>query len=91
MCVRPTALAINLAKPFIDDLKLEIVYVGGDKGIDDDTDNRDTASWMVKVKRSSRMGSSDLFVNKKRLECLGASLQQKGWSDPTSSTGINNE
>ena len=85
-CVGPAALAINLAQPFIDDLKLELIYVG--MGIDEneDKDNVDAASasssWMVKVKSSSRMGSSDLFVNKKRLEYLGASLQQKGWSVP---------
>ncbi|KAL9186136.1 hypothetical protein ACHAXT_005374 [Thalassiosira profunda] len=68
-CVGPAALAINLGQPFIDDLKLEL---GKDaKG--------NTA---VEVKSSSRMGSSDLFVNRKRLQYLGKKLKEKGWTVP---------
>ena len=36
----------------------------------------------VQVRSSSRMGSSDLFVNKKRVEYLGNSLRSKGWDIP---------
>jgi uncharacterized protein (DUF1499 family) len=37
---------------------------------------------VVEVKSSSRMGSSDLFVNRKRLEYLGNKLRERGWSVP---------
>ena len=60
-CVGPAAVAFNLAQPFVDDVILEL------KGIDSDS------SLTVDVKSSSRMGSSDLFVNKKRIEFLGHS------------------
>lgn len=70
-CVGPAAMAINFAQPFIDDLKLEL---------DKDSSGRIT----VEVKSNSRMGSSDLFVNRKRLLFLGDKLGKGGWniSDP---------
>ena len=67
-CVGPAALAINFGQPFIDDLKLELNKQGG--------------NFVVEVKSSSRMGSSDLFVNRKRLEYLGKELKMKGWGVP---------
>mmetsp|Transcript_1883 Transcript_1883/g.3365 ORF Transcript_1883/g.3365 Transcript_1883/m.3365 type:complete len:249 (-) Transcript_1883:536-1282(-) len=69
-CVGPAALAINLGQPFIDDLKLEL-------GKDDAN-----GSITVEVKSSSRMGSGDLFVNRKRLIYLGGMLKEKGWDVP---------
>lgn len=36
----------------------------------------------VEVKSASRMGSGDLFVNRKRLEYLGDKLYEQGWSIP---------
>jgi hypothetical protein len=36
----------------------------------------------VQVRSSSRIGKSDLGVNKKRLQYLGKSLQAKGWMVP---------
>ena len=68
-CVGPAALAINLGQPFIDDLKLEV-------GKDAD------GKMKVSVLSKSRMGSSDLFVNRKRLLFLGSQLKQQGWSVP---------
>ena len=68
-CVGPAALAINLGQPFIDDLKLEI-------GKDAD------GKMKVSVLSKSRMGSSDLFVNRKRLLFLGNQLKEQGWSVP---------
>lgn len=64
-CVGAAAIAINLGKPFIDDLKLEI----------EETEN----GILVQVKSSSRMGSGDLFVNKKRVDFLGEQLKLQGW------------
>ena len=81
-CVGPAALAINFGQPFIDDLKLEVTknsntiassLVGGGSG---------SGSIVVDVKSSSRMGSSDLFVNRKRLEYLGNILRERGWDVP---------
>lgn len=72
-CVGPAALAINLAQPFIDDVIVEF----------DNTDDEGTGTALtVQVKSSSRMGSSDLFVNKKRIEYLGDKLRQQGWIVP---------
>ena len=68
-CVGPAALAINLGQPFIDDLKLEL---GKDSSGD----------CTVEVKSSSRMGASDVFVNRKRLIYLGDKLKEKGWGIP---------
>ena len=68
-CVGPAALAINLGQPFIDDLKFEL---GKDE----------TGRVVVEVKSNSRMGSSDLFVNRKRLLFLGKTLKEKGWDVP---------
>lgn len=68
-CVGPAALAINLGQPFIDDLKLEL--------------GKDASGGItVEVKSSSRMGSGDLFVNRKRLQYLGRKLKEQGWSVP---------
>ena len=69
-CVGPAALAINLGQPFIDDLKLEI-------GKDATTGNM-----KVNVLSKSRMGSTDVSVNKKRLIYLGKQLKEKGWNVP---------
>ena len=70
-CIGPAAIAINLAQPFVDDVILELDNVGSNGAI------------TVQVKSSSRMGSSDLFVNKKRIEYLGNELRQKhGWIVP---------
>ena len=41
----------------------------------------------VEVRSSSRMGSSDLFVNKKRLEYLGRRLKEMGWNVPNPKYG----
>lgn len=68
-CVGPAALAINLGRPFVDDLKLEL-----GKGPD--------GRFTVDLKSSSRMGSSDLFVNRKRLQYLGSKLKERGWDVP---------
>lgn len=71
-CVGPSALAINLAQPFIDDVILELSDVTTGEG----------KSIAVEVKSSSRMGASDLSVNKKRIENLGNKLRQQGWIVP---------
>lgn len=68
-CVGPAALAINLGQPFIDDLKLEIGKDASDK-------------FKVNVLSKSRMGSTDVSVNRKRLIYLGNQLKEKGWSVP---------
>jgi len=68
-CVGPAVLAINLGQPFIDDLVLEL--------------GKKESSFMVEVKSSSRMGSSDLGVNRKRLEYLGRKLKERGWVVPS--------
>lgn len=68
-CVGPAALAINLGQPFIDDLKFELRE---DK----------VGRIVVEVKSNSRMGSSDLFVNRKRLLFLGEKLKERGWDIP---------
>ena len=70
-CIGPAAVAINLAQPFIDDLKLEL-----------SKDVNTISGFTVEVKSSSRMGSGDLFVNRKRLEYLGKKLKEKGWDVP---------
>ncbi len=62
-------MAINLGQPFIDGLKLEL---GKDA----------SGSIVVEVKSSSRMGSSDLYVNRKRLKYLGKRLKEQGWNIP---------
>ena len=68
-CVGPAALAINFGQPFIDDLKLEI--------------GKDTSGNMkVNVLSKSRMGSTDVSVNRKRLIYLGNQLKEKGWRVP---------
>lgn len=68
-CVGPAALAINLGQPFIDDLKLEF---GKDAG----------GRIVVEVKSNSRVGGSDLFVNRKRLLFLADKLRDRGWDIP---------
>lgn len=68
-CVGPAALAINLGQPFIDDLKFEM--------------GRDASGHIfVEVKSNSRVGGSDLFVNRKRMLYLGDKLRAKGWDIP---------
>lgn len=68
-CVGPAAIGFNLGKPFIDDVKLEL-NKNADGGV------------VVAVKSQSRMGSSDLYVNRKRLEYLGDKLYEQGWTIP---------
>jgi Protein of unknown function (DUF1499) len=58
----------NGGKPFIDDVKLEIVDVSGGAVVD--------------VRSSSRVGESDLGVNQKRLQYLQKALQAQGWTAP---------
>jgi hypothetical protein len=70
-CIGPAAVAINLGRPFIDDLKLET-----------GTSSSPSGGILVEVRSSSRMGSSDLFVNRKRLAYLGNRLKERGWSVP---------
>lgn len=72
-CIGPAALAINLAQPFIDDVILEF---------EERKLENDVMVVIVQVKSSSRMGSSDLNVNKKRIEYLGEKLRQQGWIIP---------
>lgn len=68
-CVGPAALAINLGQPFIDDLKFEL--------------GKDASGHVfVEVKSNSRVGGSDLFVNRKRMLYLGDKLRAKGWDIP---------
>ena len=73
-CVGPAALAINLGRPFVDDLKLEMGR--------DQSSSSPSGIILVEVKSSSRMGSSDLFVNRKRLVYLGKRLKERGRSVP---------
>ena len=68
-CVGPAAIGFNLGQPFIDDVKLEL-NKNADGGV------------VVAVKSQSRMGSSDLYVNRKRLEYLGDKLYEQGWTIP---------
>ena len=72
-CIGPAALAINLAQPFIDDVILEF---------EERKLENDVMVLTVQVKSSSRMGSSDFNVNKKRIEYLGEKLRQQGWIVP---------
>lgn len=73
-CVGPAALAINLGRPFVDDLKLEMGR--------EQSSSSPSGIILVEVKSSSRMGSSDLFVNRKRLVYLGKRLKERGRSVP---------
>ncbi len=75
-CVGPAAISVNLAQPFIDDVKLEIHESSNN-------DDNSLGVILVEVKSSSRMGSSDLFVNKKRIEFLGKELEKLGWGVPS--------
>jgi hypothetical protein len=82
-CVGPAALAINFGQPFIDDLKLEVTKNSNTIASSSDDGGRSgSGSIVVDVKSSSRMGSSDLFVNRKRLEYLGNILRERGWDVP---------
>ena len=58
-----------LLNGLVDDFKLEL---GKDS----------SGASTVEVKSSSRMGASDLFVNRKRLIYLGDKLKEKGWGIP---------
>ena len=75
-CIGPAALAINLAQPFVDDVILEFDDNSSNNSINGDN------PITVQVKSSSRMGSSDLNVNKKRIEFLGDKLRLQGWIVP---------
>jgi hypothetical protein len=89
-CVGPAALAINLAQPFVDDVILELDDSSNSNNNNNNAENTNgnTTSIVVQVKSSSRMGSSDLFVNKKRIEFLGDKLRQQGWIVPSVKYGI---
>jgi hypothetical protein len=87
-CVGPAALAFNFGQPFIDDLKLEVqtnanTAIRGGGGGGGGYDGSIRSSIVMDVKSSSRMGSSDLFVNRTRLEYLGNRLKERGWSVPS--------
>jgi hypothetical protein len=61
------AKIFNGGKPFVDDLTIEL----------DDNNIK-----QVQIRSASRIGDSDLGVNKKRLQYLGQALQAKGWTVP---------
>ena len=67
-CVGPAAVAVNFGQPFVDDLKLQIEESSGNGEV------------VVQVRSASRKGSSDLGVNKKRVDYLAKALAAKGWS-----------
>ena len=50
----------------------------------------DCNGWTLvnEVKSSGRMGSTDLFVNKKRIEFLGSELRKLGWNVPYVKYGV---
>jgi uncharacterized protein (DUF1499 family) len=62
-----------LGRPF-DDLELEMGR--------DQSSSSPSGVILVEEKSSSRMGSSDLFVNRNRLVYLGKRLKERGWSVP---------
>ena len=65
-CVGPAAITVNFGQPFIDDLKIQIIEKEG--------------IIVVQVRSSSRKGSSDLGVNRKRVLYLSKALSDKGWT-----------
>jgi Protein of unknown function (DUF1499) len=62
--VGPFAIMLNFGKPFVDDLRIQIA-----------SDNK-----QVFVRSSSRIGQSDLGVNKKRLDYLTKEIRKLGWT-----------
>ena len=76
-CIGPAAVSMNLAKPFVDDLKIALV---------DDNDN--SVGFRLEVRSKSRVGASDYGVNKKRINYLAEALRNKGWDAPKVVYGI---
>ena len=74
-CIGPAAISMNLAKPFIDDVKLELVEDGNGK-------------FRFELRSKSRVGASDYGVNKKRVNYLAQELRSKGWDAPKVIYGI---
>ena len=64
-CIGPAAISMNLAKPFVDDVKLELVEDGNGK-------------FCIELRSKSREGASDFGVNKKRVNYLAQALRRKG-------------
>lgn len=77
-CIGPAAVSMNLAKPFVDDLKIALV--------DDDENN--SVRFRLEVRSKSRVGASDYGVNKKRINYLADALRNKGWDAPKVVYGI---
>ena len=76
-CIGPAAVSMNLAKPFVDDLKIALV--------DDDENSK---RFRLEVRSKSRVGASDYGVNKKRINYLAEALCYKGWDAPKVVYGI---
>ena len=74
-CIGPAAISMNLAKPFVDDVKLELVEDGNGK-------------FRFELRSKSRVGASDFGVNKKRVNYLAQTLRSKGWDAPKVMYGI---
>lgn len=73
-CIGPAAVSMNLAKPFVDDVKLELVEENG--------------KLRFELRSKSRVGASDYGVNKKRVNYLAEGLRNKGWEAPKVIYGI---
>ena len=74
-CIGPAAVSMNLAKPFVDDVKLELIDGGSGK-------------LRFELRSKSRVGASDYGVNKKRVNYLAEALRNKGWDAPKVVYGI---
>lgn len=74
-CIGPAAVSMNLAQPFVDDVKLELVEDGNGK-------------FRFELRSKSRVGASDYGVNKKRVNYLAEALRSKGWDAPKVVYGI---
>jgi hypothetical protein len=74
-CIGPAAVSMNLAKPFVDDVKLELV-------------GADSQQLRFELRSKSRVGASDYGVNKKRINYLAEALRKKGWDAPKVTYGI---
>ena len=74
-CIGPAAVSMNLAKPFIDDVKLELIDDGSGK-------------LRFELRSKSRVGASDYGVSKKRVNYLAEALRNKGWDAPKVVYGI---
>eukprot|EP00522_Entomoneis_paludosa_P008589 CAMPEP_0172441940 /NCGR_PEP_ID=MMETSP1065-20121228/2448_1 /TAXON_ID=265537 /ORGANISM="Amphiprora paludosa, Strain CCMP125" /LENGTH=188 /DNA_ID=CAMNT_0013191571 /DNA_START=20 /DNA_END=586 /DNA_ORIENTATION=- len=57
-------------------------FFNGGKPFVDDLNLELSSGSVVQVKSASRIGDSDLGVNQKRLQFLGASLRAQGWTVP---------